>query len=334
MINPFKYFTNRKVGLVLGSGGAKGISHIAVIEYIEAHDIPIHYIAGSSIGAVVGALYSTGKLNEYKNFLLELEWSEMITYFDPVFPKSGLIEGKKIIDMLERFIPRDYLIEDLPVPLSIVATDYYTGMPVVFRSGRVLDAIRASISIPGVFIPMRYKDTFLVDGGVANPLPIDIVKGMGAGRVIAVNLHPILHSGRKKLRNMVESKIKTVEGDSNQLEMMSEKKTMKTNNIKKSGTDKNWIDSVQKWLGIDVNEKSDRVTMPNIFEVMYQTVDIMEYTNTLFMIRYNPPTVLIEPNLVDMPALDFTKTSKILTEGYSASSKNQKALDRKIKWWV
>jgi len=334
MINPLKYFTNRKVGLVLGSGGAKGISHIAVIEYIEAHEIPIHFISGSSIGAVVGALYSAGKLKEYKDFLLNLEWSEMITYFDPVFPKSGLIEGKKIIEMLEKFIPRDYLIEDLPIPLSIVATDYYTGMPVVFRSGRVLDAIRASISIPGVFIPMRYKDTFLVDGGVANPLPIDIVKGMGAGRVIAVNLHPIIHSGSKKLRNMVESKIKTVEGDSSQLEMISEKNNMKGQDIKKSGTDKNWLNSVQKWLGINANEKSGTIKMPNIFEVMYQTVDIMEYTNTLFMIRYNPPAVLIEPNLVDMPTLDFTRTSKILTEGYSACSRNQKALDRKIKWWV
>ena len=332
MLNPLKYFTNRKVGLVLGSGGAKGISHIAVIEYLEAHDIPIHYISGSSIGAVVGALYSAGKLKDYKDFLLKLEFSEMITYFDPVFPKSGLIEGKKVIEMLEKFIPADYMIEDLPIPLSVVATDFYTGMPVVFRTGKVLDAIRASISIPGVFIPMRYKNTFLVDGGVANPLPIDIVKEMGAGRIIAVNLHPMLQSGTKRLRRMVESKIKTVEGDSSELEMVSEKRTFKDSHIRKTGSDKNWLNSVQKWIGI--NNKTDKIPMPNIFEVMYQTVDIMEYTNTLFMLRYNPPAVLIEPNLVDMPALDFTQTSKILTEGYAASSRQQKSLERRIRWWV
>ncbi len=332
MINPLKYFTNRKVGLVLGSGGAKGISHIAVIEYLEAHEIPIHYISGSSIGAVVGALYSAGKLKEYKDFLLKLELSEMISYFDPVFPRSGLVEGKKIIEMLQEFIPADSLIEDLPIPVSVVATDYHTGMPVVFNTGKVLDAIRASISIPGVFIPMRYKNTFLVDGGVSNPLPIDIVKDMGAGRIIAVNLHPMLQAGKQRLRKMVESKIKTVEGDSNELEMVSEKRSFKDSHIQKAGSDKKWLNSVQKWLG--VNKKTDKVPMPNIFEVMYQTVDIMEYTNTLLMLRYNPPAVLIEPNLVDLPALDFRQTSKILTEGYAASSRQQKSIERRIKWWV
>ena len=202
MSNPLKFFGNRTVGLALGSGGAKGLSHIAVVEYLRSMEIPIHMIAGSSIGAVVGAIYCVGALDRFKQDILKLTLREMLKYMDPVVPRSGLIEGKGFVKFLERYVPPAALLEELEVPLAVVATDYATGAPVVFRSGNVLEALRASVSIPGVLVPVRYRDTLLVDGGVSIPLPISVVRGMGAGLTIAVNLHPLRKRG---LRHLVKS---------------------------------------------------------------------------------------------------------------------------------
>ena len=155
-------------------------------------EIPIDFIAGSSIGAVIGALHGIGALGRFKEDILKFTFRDMLGYMDPVVPRSGLIEGKGFVKFMERYIPRDAKIEELKTPLSVLATDYGTGMSVIFRKGNILEALRASVSIPGVLMPVKYGETLLVDGGVANPLPINIVRGMGAGITVAVNLHPRL----------------------------------------------------------------------------------------------------------------------------------------------
>ena len=194
MLRLLNIFKNKKVGLALGSGGSKGMAHIAVIEYLEALGIQVRMISGASIGAVIGAVYAAGSLPQLKKDLQRMQRREMMSYFDIVFPKSGLLEGKRIVEFLKKYISEKATFDDLRIPLGVVATDLYNGQPVVLKSGRVLDAVRASISIPGVFVPVSYNETLLVDGGVANPLPIDVVRGMGANITIAVNLHPTVQT--------------------------------------------------------------------------------------------------------------------------------------------
>ena len=329
MFNPLKYLRNRKVGLALGSGGAKGISHIAVIEYLQGMGIPVHMIAGSSIGAVVGALYGAGSMARFKNDLVGMTKKDFLSCFDPVFPRSGLIKGKGFIDFLSSYIPSDMLIEDLSIPTAITATDYNKASSVVFRKGRVLDALRASVSVPGVLLPVRYNDTVLIDGGVANPLPVDIVKGMGAGVIIAVNLHPdvtrktygfINLEDKKKPEVIDPRKIEIQDQDESSSEFPGERKGLK------------WLSTVEKWLGWNRHEQKSK--LPSIFEIIAQSVDIMEYTNTMTMLKYNPPTVLIEPALLDMGTLDFTSASRALSEGYEACSRVRSRLNRKVKLWV
>jgi NTE family protein len=198
MLDVFKFFRKKKVGLVLGSGGSKGIAHISVIENLEALQIPVSMISGSSIGALIAAVYASGSMKELKRDIMKMDRREVRSYFDPVFPLSGLMEGKKLKEFMARYIPLDAKIEDLRIPIGVVATDLYSGNAVVLRTGNVIDAVRASISIPGVFVPVKYGDTILVDGGVANPLPVDIVKSMGADLEIAVNLHPKVYSEKLK----------------------------------------------------------------------------------------------------------------------------------------
>ena len=156
-----RVFGKQRVGVALGSGGSKGIAHISVLEFIDSLGIPVHMISGSSIGAFVGAIYSVGALKKLKEDLLKMKRLEMLPYFDPVFPKSGILGGKKVMEFMRRYIPVDTRIENMQIPLGVVATDLGTGRAVVFKSGNLLDALRASISIPGIFEPVRYRDRVL-----------------------------------------------------------------------------------------------------------------------------------------------------------------------------
>jgi len=187
--NPFRRAAH-SAGLALASGGAKGVAHIGVIESLEEMGITIECVAGSSIGAVVGAVYVCGSLKRFREAMLAMTRRKMFQLVDPVFPKSGFIRGDKLIEFLRDFIPPGVRFEDLPIPLAVVATDFGTGQRAVFTQGLVLPAVRASMSIPGVFEPVEIGGRIYVDGGAADVLPADLPRRLGARRVIAVGLHP------------------------------------------------------------------------------------------------------------------------------------------------
>lgn len=331
MINPLKYFTNRRVGLALGSGGSKGIAHISVIEHLEALNIPIDVIAGTSIGALIGALHAAGSLKAFKEDLLKMQWKEMLSLVDPVFPKSGLLEGKRFIDYLTRYIPKDYEFKDLSIPLYVVATDLYSGAAYVFNSGNLLEAVRASISIPGVLIPVKYKDTLLVDGGVANPLPVDVLKKQGCGLTIAVNLHPTVYKNR--LKNIVKKIIKRDnyhDGASGVTIIQDE--DLPTTSPSGNGSREKWFKSLEAWFA--PGKKKEKETTPNIFAIIAQSIDIMEYMNTMLTLKFYSPSVLIQPDLLNIPTLDFTHSARALMEGHQACLRERMTLKRKIQMWV
>ena len=174
-----------KIGLALGSGAARGFAHIGVIKVLEENDIPIDFVAGSSIGAVVGALFCAGTPLDWVIKLLGcLENRHII---DVSISKRGLIEGKKIEELL-RFILKKKTFEQLDVPLAIVSTDLGKGEKVVFSKGEIVSAIRASISIPGIFPPVVYGERILVDGGVMDRVPAGVVRAMGADIVIGIDV--------------------------------------------------------------------------------------------------------------------------------------------------
>ncbi|WP_374717560.1 patatin-like phospholipase family protein [Neobacillus sp.] len=173
------------IGLALGSGGARGFAHLGVIKVLTDAGIPIDLIAGSSMGALVASFYGAGIDLDH---LYKLSMAFKRKYFlDFTVPKMGFIAGKKIKEFI-RVFTHGKNIEDLSIPIGIVATDLLSGEKVVFRKGPVADAVRASISIPGIFVPEKYEGRMLVDGGVADRVPISVVKEMGADIVIAVDV--------------------------------------------------------------------------------------------------------------------------------------------------
>ncbi|WP_062753509.1 patatin-like phospholipase family protein [Parageobacillus toebii] len=181
-----------KIGLALGSGGARGFAHLGVLKVLEEEKIPISYIAGSSIGALVAALYASD-LGLERLYKLAKSFRRN-DYIDFTIPKMGLIAGKRITEFI-RLLTKGKKIEELSIPVAIVATDLQTGQKVVFRRGDVARAVRASISIPGIFVPERVDGRLLVDGGVVDRVPVSVVREMGADIVIAVDVSHVKVDG-------------------------------------------------------------------------------------------------------------------------------------------
>lgn len=176
---------NPRIGLALGSGGARGLAHIGVLKILTEAHIPIHMIAGSSIGALIGSFYASGQSIED---MIKIATAFRKKYFlDFTIPKLGFIAGNRIKDFIKIFSYNKH-IEQLKIPMAITATDINTGEKVVFKEGLVADAVRASIAIPGIFVPENYQGRLLVDGGVVDRVPVSVVREMGADIIIAVDV--------------------------------------------------------------------------------------------------------------------------------------------------
>ena len=178
----------RKLGIALGAGGARGLAHAGVLFGLAEAGVPIDAIAGTSSGALVGALWATGQLEQFERDLRGRERSDLWRYLDPVWPREGLFSGERATEYL-RGLLGDWRIEDLPIPFAAVAVDLVNGEEVWISSGKLLDAVRASISLPGIFVPVRENGRLLVDGALRNPVPVAALDALGVDVRVAVNLH-------------------------------------------------------------------------------------------------------------------------------------------------
>lgn len=184
--------------LVLGSGGARGLAHIGVIQHLQLLDIEIRYISGCSMGALVGGIYAAGELDAYTEWVKKQDRKSVISLLDFSFGMQGLFKGERIIGVLREMIG-DQDIEELPIGFTAVATDLIEQKEVWLNSGPLFDAIRASIAIPTIFTPWTYQDRVLVDGGLLNPVPIAPALNHSTDLIIAVNA-----SGRRSREHPTE----------------------------------------------------------------------------------------------------------------------------------
>src|SRR5690625_2695366 len=182
------YPADRKpiIGLALGGGAARGWAHIGVIQALEALGIRPDIVSGTSIGALVGAAYAGGKLKQLENWVRGLSMTDVMSFMD-VTLNGGMLKGDRIMD----FFAKNFLdcpIEDLSLPFGAVATALHSGSEVWLQKGSTLDAIRASIALPGLFAPVWHNGQLLADGGLVNPVPVSLLRAMGADVLIAVDL--------------------------------------------------------------------------------------------------------------------------------------------------
>ncbi len=294
----------RKVGLALGSGSARGWAHIGVLEALEDNQIPVDYIAGTSIGAFVGSVYAAGEIASLNEFALGMNWRMVLSYFDVVFPKSGFLDGKKVHALFSMHT-QARTFDDLRIPVKMVATDLNTGQVVILDEGNIIDSIRASVSVPGVFTPVRRGKQLLVDGGLVNPIPVDIVREMGAEVIIAVDLN----TGLAATRQTVPETAKPGEESSWQ-DLISGKNEI-ISRLARSYVDAEKLirDKIGSWF-----DRSD--PKPNIIEIMGTTIDIMEEQIARNNLALHKPDVLINPRLGDLSMFDFDEAGRSIREGY------------------
>ena len=177
----------RTVSLVLGSGGARGLAHIGVIQWLTEQGYVIRSISGSSMGALVGGIYATSKLPVYTEWVLALERMHVLRLLDPTIGRPGIFKGERIISVLRELIG-DCNIEELPIAFTAVATDLDSGREIWLQHGRLFDAIRASIATPMVFTPVKHGERTLIDGAVVNPVPVAPTQHDDTDLTIAVDL--------------------------------------------------------------------------------------------------------------------------------------------------
>ncbi len=175
-----------RIGIALSGGGAAAMGHIGVLEELSAAGIVIDSVAGTSAGAMVGAAFAAGNLAAFRNTMCALTRGRVLRLFDPTWPRTGLLEGRRSLELVRAHLGDR--IETLPIPYAVVAADLHSGEEVILRDGDVVEAIRASIAFPGLFTPLRSHGRLLVDGGLVDPVPVDVARQLGAEFVIAVSL--------------------------------------------------------------------------------------------------------------------------------------------------
>jgi len=275
------------VSLVLGSGGARGLAHIGVIRWLEEHNYQIKSIAGCSIGALIGGVYAAGKLDEFEHWIRAISKVDIVSLLDISWRGAGLVKGDKIIDTLTDLIG-DLSIEQLPMKFTAVATDLQHEKEIWINSGRLFDAIRASISLPLFFTPYPYKNRVLIDGGVLNPVPIAPVFSDKNEVVLAVNLGGPAEMVKKLAADQRENN-----GDHS----LHEKVLSYIKNLASTDT----LPHQQDW---------------NLYDIANQAFDAMQSTIARQKLAAYPPDAVIEIARNACGTLEFDRATEMIALGY------------------
>ena len=302
----------KKVALVLGSGGARGLAHIGAIEALEQRGYTITSIAGCSMGSIIAGMYAAGQLNEAKDWFLRVDKQLILRMMDiNLLSANSLVKGERIISELEKVVP-DRPIEQLNIPCSIVATDLINTEEVIFRTGSLFEAVRASISIPLFFKPVQMGDRLLVDGGILNPLPLHIVERTEGDLLAAMDI-----SGKDKMETEpipdpidVEGKIAEIESHGWQVPDNIETQLRQLSKR---------IDTIRRKRAQDLGKNV------NFFGIIDRMSDIQIQQNTILSLLLTPPDIHAVMRQYAYNTFDFDKAEEIIGQGYILMNE---ALDR------
>ena len=278
----------KDVALVLSTGGARGLAHVGAIDELLERGYHIHAVAGTSMGALVGGMYASGHLEEFKSWMETVDRKKVLSLLDFSLSISHLMKGDRIINEMMKIVP-DVNIEDLSIPYCAVATDAITGTEVVFNHGSLYEAIRASISLPLFFNPVRDGERMLVDGGLVNPLPLNRVKRQKNDLLVAVNVSGHDYRGQMELRRIIRE-----QGEKSRVRAL-----------------------LNKILPDDLDM--------NYYTLLNRSISIMINRNAQQAVKLTPPDILVDIPMNRYNTFDFDKYARLSSIG---RTKMRKALDR------
>ncbi len=290
--------TRPTIGLALGGGAARGFAHIGVMRALAAHGIVPDVIVGTSIGAVVGGCYAARQLDGLEEWARGLNVRNVLSYLDISLSGSGLIRGGHLATQLEKALT-DSRIDDLPIRFAAIATDFYTGHEIWLTRGRLVEALRASYALPGIFPPVLIGGRWLVDGALVNPVPVSAARALGARLVIAVNLNSDIFG-----RGTIIANHGSDDSDDSATE------APKPNGLRGLFGDRSLR---RQFLG--------RRGRPGIPTVMVEAFNVMQDRITRARLAGDPPDVLISPRLGAIGWFDFHHAANAITIGTEAAEK-------------
>ncbi len=284
------------IALALGGGAARGWAHIGVINALRERGIEADMVCGTSIGALVGAAHAAGQLSHLEEWVRRLKWQDVVGFLDLTLTRGGVIQGRKVFEQLRQHY-RVERIEQLRLPFGAVATNLTNGLEVWLREGPVVEAVRASASLPGLFTPVYHNGHWLVDGGLVNPVPVSLCRAMGAELVIAVDLF-----SQRSIPSEGEAAAQADEGDGEESWFASAREI----------TARMWENTVkQKLTGGNGDE-------PSIFEVVSGSIHIMQMRISRSRMAGEPPNLLITPVVDGIGLMDFHRADEAIREGMRA----------------
>ena len=287
------------VTLVLSGGGARGIAHIGVIEELERRGYEIASVTGTSMGALVGGVYAAGAIDPFREWLLTLDKRKVFSLVDFTLSRTGVVKGDKVFNKMKDFIP-DTLIEDLKIPYAAVAVDLINNKEVVFREGRLFDAIRASVSIPSVLTPVKTDDGLLIDGGVMNNIPVDHAPRVPGDLLVVVNVNASIPVSQPKISPEETDKQKRA------YKKKIEEFQFHLHKILSHGSKEKPSHSHEERMGY--------------FNLIDKTVSLMTDHMAQMSLKQFSPDVLIEVSRDSCGTFDFYKASEMVEMGREAAA--------------
>ncbi|MCC3862090.1 patatin-like phospholipase RssA [Pseudemcibacter aquimaris] len=288
--------TKQKIGIALGSGAARGWAHIGVLQELHNEGIEPDIVCGSSMGALVGSAYVANKLDPMKEWACSIGWRDIVGFLDIDLSNGGLIQGNRLMDFMKTY-NIEMPIENFKKPFIAVATDLTTGREVWLQKGSMKDAVRASITLPGLFSPVKLDGKWLIDGGIVNPVPVSACRALGADIIIAVNLNG----------DLVSKKQEKLDSKSPNKDKMLEK--LISNLPSRLGR------SLQN-IAPDLLEPEDQA--PGYFDVSANAINIMQDQITRSRLAGEPPHILITPQIKNIGILEFDRAEEAIEEGRKA----------------
>ncbi|KFL37540.1 patatin-like phospholipase family protein [Arenimonas donghaensis] len=309
--------SGKRVALVLGAGGARGIAHVGVIEAIEARGYQIAGIAGASMGSLVGGIYAAGRLREYSDWARGLQRSDVLRLLDFVYGFPGLIRGERVIGALRELVG-EHLIEELPLPYVAVATDLASQREVWLTRGKLFDAIRASIAIPMIFTPAHVDGRELVDGGLLSPVPIAATRAMHVDRVIAVDVNGPVRWMNPALEPRHEE-IHASHGDD---------EAPRDDDVAGGGL-RERMASIWEGIASTVTparegKHAGSAKSRGVMDLMSRSLDTMQAHMARVQLAQDPPDLLIQMSREVATFYEFWRAGELVEEGRAAA---EKALD-------
>lgn len=280
----------KDVALVLSSGGARGLAHIGAIEELLAEGYRINSVAGCSMGALIGGVYAAGKLEEFREWMKTVDRKKMLELTDFSLSFNHLVKGTRIIEAIMEFVP-DVLIEDLPIAYCAVATDWKSGREIVFRKGSLFQAIRASISLPLFYEPVRLNDMILIDGGVTNPIPLNRAQRRTGDILVGIDVSGHDYAGEWQMQHELAEKRKRSHSLSQQI----------------------------------INRLIPDNIEFNYYTMLSRVSSIMIRQNSLLMAQLTHPDVLVDIQMSRYGGFDYDKSEKLIAIG---RQKTQQALKK------